>query len=259
MSDSGSTSKSFTPDSYYNTPTIVDDILNDNTNYLKTFNDFNDALQAHDTKSADRNQIVLDAYFNKYNEVNRKLQSDLKINKLDDIDRTQKAIGKLAAQNPNFSTAKPLYLSTEDQRKKQTVISKLDKLLKIYPDYDAVYNYLTSDEGSLEIAENPEKLNEIINKINVFLLQYPLAESPDKFKDTPILDLSLKEIYKNTIQTAIDIINDIANVVSRRDTLSKQEYRRSIFRTITEDSRRMYVGIWLIFFSFVLYFIDSSV
>lgn len=251
MSNSGLGSRSYN--------NIVDDILNDNTDYNKAFDDFNNALQNHDLKIADRNQIILDAYFKKYNEVNKKLQSDLKINKIDDIERTQKAIGKLAAQNPNFNTAKPLYLSNEDQRKKHLIISKLDKLLNIYPDYDAVYNYLTSDEGSLEIAENPEKLNEIINKINLFLLNYPLTQNPDTFKNTPIFDLTLKEVYKNSIQTAIDIINDISNIVSRKDNLSYLEYRRSIFRTLTQENRRLYVGIWLIFFSFILYFIDSSI
>lgn len=238
---------------------IVDDILNDKTDYNKVFNDYNTALRNHDIKNADRNQVILDVYFKKYNDVNRKLQSDLKINKQDDIDRTQKAIGKLVSQNPNFNVSKPLYYSNADEAKKQMIISKLDKLLKVYPDYEAVYNYLTSDEGSLEISENPEKLNEIINKINLFLLKYPLTEKPDNFKDTPIFDLSLKEVYKNSIQTAIDIINDLANIISRKDSFTSSEYRRSIFKTITLENRRLYVGIWLIFLSFILYFIDTSI
>jgi hypothetical protein len=142
---------------------------------------------------------------------------------------------------------------------KKLVVEKLDKLLAIYPDYQAVYSYLTSPEAEIEIAQNPQKLDDIVKKINAFLLQYPIIQDANKFEDTPIINLSLKQVYKNTIQTAIDVINDISLIVSRKDSLTNAQLRRSIFRTLTSESRKLYVGIWLIFFSFVIYFIDSSV
>jgi len=70
--------------------------------------------------------------------------------------------------------------------------------------------------------------------------------------------LSLNEIFRKTIQTAIDIINDISDAITNRELISSTEFRRSIFLAFTLQERRIYVGIWLIVFSFVLYFIDSS-
>jgi hypothetical protein len=238
---------------------IVDDILNDNTDYSAIFDEYNSALQSHDMKNAERQQAILDSYFKKFNDINQKYKDDLKINNKNDITRTQSAIGKLVSQNPNFSIVKPLYLSSDIEMQKKLVVEKLDKLLAIYPDYQAVYSYLTSPEAEIEIAQNPQKLDDIVKKINAFLLQYPIIQDANKFEDTPVINLSLKQVYKNTIQTAIDVINDISLIVSRKDSLTNAQLRRSIFRTLTSESRKLYVGIWLIFFSFVIYFIDSSV
>jgi hypothetical protein len=255
--------KSITPENLpvndlTNNYNIVDDILNDNTDYAAAFAAYNEALQNFNLKDTKKPQITLDIFYKKFNDVNKKLKSDIKTNKLSDIVRTQTAIGKLAAQNPNLSVITP-FKSDDVEQKKQLIIDKLDKLLNIYPDYDAVYKYLTSPKGQLEIAEDPNKLENIVKKINAFLLQYPLLQNPDKLEDTPILSLSIREIYKNTLQTAIDLINDISDVITRKDTLSNIQFRRLIFKTFTESSRRFYVGIWLIFFSFVAYFIDSTI
>ena len=254
---------SITPDKYAvndltNTYDIVADILNDNTDYAAAFAEYNDALQNFNVNATKKPQATLDIFFKKFNAVNKKLQSDLKINNTVNIVKTQTAIGKLAAQNPNLSVITP-FKSEDLEAKKQMIVNKLDKLLNIYPDYDAVYNYLTSKEGQLEIADDPNKLDGIIKKINAFLLQYPLIKNPDKISDTPILSLSIREIYKNTLQTAIDLINDMSDVITRKDTLSNAQFRRLMFKTFTEPSRRFYVGIWLVFFSFVAYFIDSTV
>lgn len=241
-----------------NTYSIVDDILNDNTDYAAAFAAYNDALQNFDLKASKTAQVTLDNYYKKFNDINKKLRSDIKTSNLSDIAQIQTAIGKLAAQNPNFSVITP-FRSDDLDSKKQVIIDKLDKLLNIYPDYDAVYKYLTSPEGQLEIADDPNKLDDIVKKINTFLVQYPLIQNPDKFENAPILSLSIREIYKNTLQTAIDLINDASDIITRKETLTNDQFRRLMFKTLTQESRRFYVGIWLVFFSFVAYFIDSTV
>lgn len=71
-------------------------------------------------------------------------------------------------------------------------------------------------------------------------------------------DITVKELYKNTIQTAINIINDSSDLITNRDTMTLASFRRQMFETFTNPERRLYVGIWLIAISFILYFIDSA-
>lgn len=73
-----------------------------------------------------------------------------------------------------------------------------------------------------------------------------------------IADTSIRDIYKNTLQTAIDIINDSSELITNRDTMTAAAFRRQIFSAFTNPERRIYVGIWLIVISFIVYFIDSA-
>lgn len=128
-------------------------------------------------------------------------------------------------------------------------------------DYKALYNQLLSKQGLAEIGDDPLRQERIAEKIQRFLDTYPAvtsALSPDSKPDTPWVRLSLREIYKRSLQTAIDILRDISDLISNREIMSNASFRRQIFQSFTRPERRVYVGIWLIFLSFVLYFIDSA-
>ena len=79
-----------------------------------------------------------------------------------------------------------------------------------------------------------------------------------KPKPTPVPDMTLRTLYKNTLQTAIDMIQEISNILSNRPYTSDTEFRRSLVEVFIQPGRRLYVGLWLCFFAFVFYFIDSS-
>jgi hypothetical protein len=73
-----------------------------------------------------------------------------------------------------------------------------------------------------------------------------------------ITKLNIGEIYANTIQTIIDIINDI--VFLTNDTYYNNDYKKlynNIFNIIFKNDRIFYVGIIFIILSFVIYFIDG--
>ena len=73
-----------------------------------------------------------------------------------------------------------------------------------------------------------------------------------------ISNLTVGQLYDNTIRTIVAIINDISVLISEKDVITGTEFRRRLFKAFTMKERRMYVGIVLIVLSFVLYFIDSS-
>lgn len=121
-----------------------------------------------------------------------------------------------------------------------------------------VYQDLQSGLGRVAIGNDTN----VLDKINNFLTTYPQRDAkrnklgqltPDTW-----IDMSVRELFQQTIQTLIDIINDLSTVIADRQFMSSVEYRRQMFDIFAREDRRLYVGLILIFLSFVLYFIDSA-
>ncbi len=64
-------------------------------------------------------------------------------------------------------------------------------------------------------------------------------------------DITIYELYTETLQTSLDIIDDITK-------LTTEDYNYSnIYDILLREDRKLYVGIILIIISFILYFIDG--
>lgn len=129
--------------------------------------------------------------------------------------------------------------------------------------YANIVKLLQSSSGRAELGDDPKKLDDI----NAFLRAFPFrgASHTQNTSDPyglsgsgPWTNMSVKHIFLQSIQTAIDIINDVSKAISQRNMISATDYRRELYSAFTAPARRTYVGIWLIFLSFVLYFIDSA-
>ena len=101
------------------------------------------------------------------------------------------------------------------------------------------------------IEKNIEK------KINSLLETLPHNIRKDKIEEEKkFYDLSLRELYKNTLQTIIDILNDITNAYGN-GYVDNNNYIYIIINILSKEERRLYVGIILLFLSFIIYFIDG--
>ena len=108
---------------------------------------------------------------------------------------------------------------------------------------------------------NYNDLNKIIesnieSKLNNLLETLPDKIEPVKeYKD--FYDLSLKDIYKNTLQSIIDIINDITKAYNN-GYIDNSNYIYVLIDILSKEERRLYIGIIFIFLSFIIYFIDGA-
>jgi len=127
-----------------------------------------------------------------------------------------------------------------------------------YKEYKQLYEKLLTEKGLRAIEDTVGEKEKVLTQINDFLGKYPNIIPKDKNPETPITQLSIKEIYRRTLQTILDIIQDISLLVSQRNYVSNATLRRNIFETVTKPDRRMYIGLVLVILSFVLYFIDSA-
>ena len=100
------------------------------------------------------------------------------------------------------------------------------------------------------IEENIEKK---INQLFDILPQNITVNTPKM-----IHEYTISELYTGTIQTVIDIINDLTLLNSDIKYISTQNYRERLFKIFLKDDRKIFLGILLIILSFILYFIDGS-
>ena len=121
-----------------------------------------------------------------------------------------------------------------------------------------MYRQLLSEQGRAELGDDTLRQERLAEKIQQFLDTYPKSIPADKNPNTPWIKLSLHEILQRSVQTAIDILKDVSAIISNRSYYSAATVRRQLFTAFTREDRRIYVGVWLLFFSFVIYFIDSA-
>lgn len=94
----------------------------------------------------------------------------------------------------------------------------------------------------------------IENKFNILKNSIKLENKTDN----NISQLTIFELYQNTIQYMIDIINDISYFLTMNPSgYSNQEYRKILFDIFFSKKRILYTGIVLILISFIIYFIDD--
>jgi hypothetical protein len=127
-----------------------------------------------------------------------------------------------------------------------------------YKEYKEVYQQLLSEQGRLEIGDDPKRVAVLEEKVNKFLEEYPNVVPADKDPKTPFHLLSLKAIFHRTMLVGIDIIQDVAEILSQREMFGSTMTRRRIVEALTKPERRIYFGIWLIFFAMVFFFLDGS-
>lgn len=127
-----------------------------------------------------------------------------------------------------------------------------------YKEYKQLYQQLLTEKGRAELGDDPNRMQALEQKINTFLELYPEMKPMDRRKDAPVTHLSVREVYRRCLNVMIDIINDISRILSDRDSLTSADLRRQLFYAFTNPERRLYVGIWAVGLSIVLYFIDAS-
>jgi hypothetical protein len=111
---------------------------------------------------------------------------------------------------------------------------------------------------------NVETVDEYIEKRIEMKLNDLLQTLPDKpvppeaQRAQRINDMTISEIYKNTLQTSIDILNDISDMYMNNNYVDSSNYMTIMMHIFLKENRIIYVGIMLCIISFILYFIDGA-
>jgi len=113
-------------------------------------------------------------------------------------------------------------------------------------------------ETEIKVPENWDKLIEtkIENKFNQVMDILPKAENI-KIKKM-IKEYTISELYNETLETIINIINETSELLTERKYLSSKTYISRLFTIFLKEERKYFLGIVLIILSFIIYFIDGS-
>lgn len=117
---------------------------------------------------------------------------------------------------------------------------------------------MTTQSADIDINDSKKLIEDTIeSKFNQLLQEIPviLRQQPVSIDKTDYFQLSIIDIYKNTMQTVIDIINDIIKLYET--SFSTFNYKR-LLPIFLNENRMFYIGIILVILSFIIYFIDGA-
>lgn len=112
---------------------------------------------------------------------------------------------------------------------------------------------MTSNNSNNDIIYDEKYIE---NKINEALSRLPLQTLKNEEKKDYI-DLSLYAIYSNTLNTIIDIINEIILLLEDSKYIDYDIIYKRIYNIIFDENKTFYVGIFLVLLSFIFFFIDG--
>lgn len=107
---------------------------------------------------------------------------------------------------------------------------------------------------------NPKDVNCIENiiekKFNDVLKQIPITDLSVK-KSNNYINISLYDIYKNTLQTIIDIINDILELLYESNYITDYNvYYTKLYNIFFRKDRIFYLGIIILILGLILILIN---
>lgn len=100
----------------------------------------------------------------------------------------------------------------------------------------------------------------IENKFNQILDKIPIFNTPQINTDNIFYyNLNFYDIYKNTMNTVIDIINDVINLIDEKKYINDNNiFYKKLFDIFFNKKRLFYIGIILVLLSIIIYFIDGA-
>jgi len=123
--------------------------------------------------------------------------------------------------------------------------------------YNELRDLVTSPNNKDVYTELMNKENYVLGTIN------KIADNENKKKNTykKIYNLTLREILLNLLKVIVDIINEMSIIlidpVNKNGTIMTTIMK--LRKTLTKTDRLIYVGLFFIIISILIYFIDITV
>ena len=118
----------------------------------------------------------------------------------------------------------------------------------------ATTNAVMSKENRTFIEKTIEtKFDQILDKIPVLN-----KENINDDNNISYDKLNIYDLYKNTMNTIIEIINEIIELIDQKKYISNDVFYMKLYKIFFNNKRLFYFGIILIILSLIIYFIDGA-
>lgn len=118
----------------------------------------------------------------------------------------------------------------------------------------ATTNAVLSKENRAYIEKTIEnKFDQILNKLPILD-----AEKINNNNNISYDMINIYDLYKNTMNTIIDIINEIVDLIDEKKYITNDIFYLKLYKIFFNDKRLFYFGIILLILSFIIYFIDGA-
>jgi hypothetical protein len=118
-----------------------------------------------------------------------------------------------------------------------------------FPDYNSIYEQVISERGLAELGDDPNKFKKIEEDISTFINVF---EKQNKANQLLVHELSLSQLYNNTLDFIIDIINEVIDLFNSKVKYSNAEFQIRISNIFFEKNRQFYFGLVLLLVGIIL-------
>jgi hypothetical protein len=118
-----------------------------------------------------------------------------------------------------------------------------------FPDYNSIYEQVISEKGLAELGDDPNKFKKIEEDISTFINVF---EKQNKANQLLVHELSLSQLYNNTLDFIIDIINEVIDLFNSKVKYSNAEFQIRISNIFFEKNRQFYFGLVLLLVGIIL-------
>ena len=99
----------------------------------------------------------------------------------------------------------------------------------------------------------------IENKFDQILDKIPILDKQKTNDNNLSYDMiNVYDLYKNTMNTIIEIINEIVSLIDEKKYISNDVFYLKLYKIFFNNKRLFYFGIILVILSFIIYFIDGA-
>ena len=88
--------------------------------------------------------------------------------------------------------------------------------------------------------------------MNQYIDIYEKSDLNDKKAHDMFYDFSIAELYKNTLDFIIDLVEELTSLFNKKEKMSEYSFKTKVYNILFHKEKQFYLGIIILFIAIVI-------